>query len=86
MGEGVTDVSVGDDVFDLGQPTQAESAACDTCDRDLFTIRGAVRATLLMISRAAGRQSACSGVWPRQTLATGGLGVVRRQLLRPLDP
>lgn len=77
LGEGVTDVAVGDDVFGLGRATQAEYAVLTTWAKKQAAVDWAVAGGAGTVAETAARALGLLGVGPGSTvLIDGGAGGV----------
>ena len=86
VGEGVTDVTVGDDVFGLGNHTQAEYAVLNAWTRKPASVDWAVAAAAGVVGEAAERTLRLLGVSEGTTLfidgGAGGVGSVATQFAK----
>ena len=86
VGEGVTDVAVGDEVFGRGDHTQAEYAVLDAWARKHPSVDWAVAAAAGVVSEAAERVLRLLGVTEGSTLfidgASGGVGSTVTQIAK----
>ena len=86
MGEGVTDVAVGDDVFGRGSNTQAEFALLDSWARKPPSVDWAVAAAAGVVSETAERVLRLLGVTEGTTLfidgGAGGVGSAATQIAK----
>ena len=86
VGEGVTGVAVGDDVFGLGSNTQAEFALLDSWARKPSSVDWAVAAAAGVVSETAERVLRLLGVTEGTTLfidgGAGGVGSVATQFAK----
>jgi NADPH:quinone reductase-like Zn-dependent oxidoreductase len=84
VGEGVTDVAVGDDVFGLGDHTQAEYAVLDSWARKPASVDWAVAAAAGVAAETAERVLRLLGVTEGTTLfidgGSGGVGSAATQI------
>lgn len=84
VGEGVTGVSVGDDVFGLGETTQAEFAVLDSWALKPASLDWAVAGALGVVAETGERVLRLLGLEPGQTLfidgASGGVGATTAQM------
>jgi NADPH:quinone reductase-like Zn-dependent oxidoreductase len=86
VGEGVTDVAVGDDVFGRGKNTQAEYAVLDTWVPKPAAVDWAVAAAVGIVAEAAERGLRLLGVTAGSTVfidgGAGGVGSVATQIAK----
>jgi NADPH:quinone reductase-like Zn-dependent oxidoreductase len=86
VGEGVTDVAVGDEVFGLGNHTQAEYAVLDAWAHKPASVDWAVAAAAGVVSETAERVLRLLGVTEGSTLfidgGSGGVGSTVTQIAR----
>jgi NADPH:quinone reductase-like Zn-dependent oxidoreductase len=86
VGEGVTGVAVGDDVFGLGRNTQAEYAVLDSWARKPASVDWAVAAGVGTVAEAAERVLRLLGVTKGTTLfidgGSGGVGATASQIAK----
>jgi NADPH:quinone reductase-like Zn-dependent oxidoreductase len=86
VGEGVTGVAVGDDVFGLGKNTQAEFAVLDSWAQKPASVDWAVAAAAGVVSEAAERVLRLLGVESGSTLfidgGAGGVGSATTQVAK----
>jgi NADPH:quinone reductase-like Zn-dependent oxidoreductase len=86
VGEGVTGVAVGDDVFGLGRNTQAEYAVLDSWAHKPASLDWAVAAGAGVVAEAAERALRLLGVKEGSTLfidgGAGGVGSVAAQIAK----
>jgi NADPH:quinone reductase-like Zn-dependent oxidoreductase len=84
VGEGVTDVAIGDDVFGLGDHTQAEYAVLDSWTRKPASVDWAVAAAAGVVAETAERVLRLLGVTEGTTLfidgGSGGVGSCTTQI------
>jgi NADPH:quinone reductase-like Zn-dependent oxidoreductase len=86
VGDGVTDVAVGDDVFGLGKQTQAEYAVLDSWAHKPASVDWAVAAAAGVVTEVAERVLRLLGVTSGSTLfidgGAGGVGSATTQVAR----
>jgi NADPH:quinone reductase-like Zn-dependent oxidoreductase len=86
VGEGVTDVAVGDDVFGLGNHTQAEYAVLDSWARKPASVDWAVAAAAGVVAETAERVLRLLGVTEGTTFfidgGAGGVGSAATQIAK----
>ncbi|HET8916074.1 MAG TPA: NADP-dependent oxidoreductase [Propionibacteriaceae bacterium] len=86
VGEGVTDVAVGDDVFGLGDHTQAEYAVLNSWARKPASVDWAVAAAAGVVAETAERALRLLGVTEGTTLfidgGAGGVGSATTQIAK----
>ena len=86
VGEGVTDVAVGDDVFGLGDHTQAEYAVLNSWARKPASVDWAVAAAAGVVAETAERVLRLLGVTEGTTLfidgGAGGVGSATTQIAK----
>jgi NADPH:quinone reductase-like Zn-dependent oxidoreductase len=86
VGEGVTDVAVGDDVFGLGNHTQAEYAVLDSWARKPASVDWAVAAAAGVVAETAERVLRLLGVTEGTTFfidgGAGGVGSATTQIAK----
>ena len=86
VGEGVTDVTVGDEVFGLGNHTQAEYAVLDAWAHKPASVDWAVAAAAGIVNEAAERVLRLLGVTEGSTLfidgGSGGVGSTATQIAK----
>jgi NADPH:quinone reductase-like Zn-dependent oxidoreductase len=86
VGEGVTDVAVGDDVFGLGNHTQAEYAVLDSWARKPASVDWAVAAAAGVVAETAERVLRLLGVTEGTTFfidgGAGGVGSASTQIAK----
>ncbi len=86
VGEGVTDVAVGDDVFGLGRGTQAEFAVLNSWARKPASVDWAAAAAAGVVAEAAERALRLLGVTAGSTVfidgGAGGVGSTATQMAK----
>jgi NADPH:quinone reductase-like Zn-dependent oxidoreductase len=86
VGDGVTGVAVGDDVFGLGKQTQAEYAVLDSWARKPASVDWAIAAAAGVVTEAAERVLRLLGVTSGSTLfidgGAGGVGSATTQVAK----